>query len=379
MGGMKIDIGQHYYRYGLLALPLMALYHWMIYHSMTDFPDHAMGVVRAMRGEELLPPNFGYYGLVWLLSPSAQVQAVFLAAVAVLTLLTLAKIGVTEYVLARSLPPSWKPYAYWGALLMALVGGLPLTFLLGLSGFFYSGHMWPNSWHNSTMIALMPFAVWLAYRSLRWEGRPSPWTLSGICVLGVWVKPSFFFVWGPAYALLLLASRARLRECIPLLAGVMAMGTQYIMIYLLNIGNLVPGTRTTGIVLAPGAMWGMLTLPWAMPVSVLMGALFPLSVAYVRRGRLSLQWWMGGLMYAGAIAIFFLFMEDGFRRTHANLHWQMIPATYLFYLFALIDYLRHLDRKDSRDLYTYMPLVLFLFQVLLGVWYLYRVVFMDFK
>lgn len=369
------------YRYGILGLVLLLMYHLLLTISTTDLDEHAIGAMRVMLGEISLPPNFGYYGLVWLLAPSTAIEHVYFAATVVLATATFAKVWGTEYIIRHSVAPNsrYKLYAFPAAVLMALIGGIPLTYLLGLSEMFQFGHIWPNTWHNSTVIVLMPFALWLSYRSLRWEGRANPWVLGGICVLGVCAKPSFFFVWGPAYMLLLLAARAKIAEWLPLLAGVMAMGAQYALIYWMDVGNLAPGERTTGVVLAPGAVWGLFTLPWAMPVSVLMGALFPLSVAYLRQGRMSVQSWIGGLMYMGAIAIFFLFAEEGFRWTHANLGSQVVPATFICYLYVLIDYLRYLDKNPSRRRSTYLPIGLLLLQGVFGLYYVYGLLFTNFK
>src|SRR5690606_6565554 len=68
------------------------------------------------------------------------------------------------------------------------------------------GQFSPNLWHNSTIIFLMPFALLIFKDSLHYlEGNFSKGTILRMIVLlpiSMLAKPSFFFVFGPAFGIM---------------------------------------------------------------------------------------------------------------------------------------------------------------------------------
>lgn len=314
-----------------------ALFHAIVFGGIrTDIPHHAVWARGIFRGDLEPPANFLYYLAIHLASGlQAEFVPLLWASVAVLALAVAAKFAVGVAILSQA---GARPGVALGlAALLLLAFSLPTQDLA--AGRWLLGQTPPNVWHNSTTIALMPFAMalfWVSQRALREPTPQRDLAIAALSLANVLVKPSFFFAFAIVYPCLVLrhtgASRLLWRRLWPVAFGAAWVGIQYLALFGLGIASQAP--EQTSVRIEPFAIWSAYSSN--IPVSVLASVLFPAAHLLLRsrdlRDSLLLRYAL--LLYLASIALMALLAETGPRRWHGNFFWQSFVACQLLFVSA---------------------------------------------
>ena len=213
-----------------------------------------------------------------------------------------------------------------------------------LPGYYLYLAAWsPNPWHNPTYWFCRPFAIlsflfMARFKSESDAGNVHARTLIALglsTLVSAFAKPSFFLVFIPAcfvYFLVdLVVRRFRpfgryLLLALALLPSALALLWQNQILFVSD--------ASSGIVIAPGAVWNMYTL--CLPLSILFGVAFPLYVVIwllvTRRFRQAgFPLHISLVTYLFAFAELYFLAETGPRAEDANFAWGYCFS--LFFLF----------------------------------------------
>jgi hypothetical protein len=353
----------------LLSLPT---FWFLAFHTNSDLHHHARFVGECI-ASGIFPLDFLYYGSVAVLSGfSTDLTLQLWATVFILSVAVAAKFLVTTTCLER-----------WTRIdsLIPPALGLALLFCLPLPGMhWYLGQFPPNVWHNSTTVALMPFAVLLFYHSARFletgETRHLvPTTV--YTVLGFLTKPSLFFVFSvvfPLFSLLRVGLGRRFaKSCIPV-----AIGGVMLVVYALPIFLSAEYSRASQD-WQPSLALGWLDV-WRMhssniPLSLLNSLLLPLLffAFYPRQFLADLKIRYSLAMLGAGLLLFAVVQETGPWGMSGNLSWQNIVCNYLLHCAVMAVFLR-IKRAEPRFRPTdFVLLGVFMTEALLGVLYLVKI------
>jgi hypothetical protein len=362
----------------LFALPT---FWFLAFRVNSDFHHHARFIAGFIR-EGNVPLDFLYFGSVALLSGfSTELTALLWASVVVLSVALTAKFLVTVTCLGRSLQidPIRVPREFDRLGPVAL--GLLLLFCFPLPGMnWYLGQFPPNVWHNSTTIAIMPFAVLLFYHSARFlesgeTRRLLPTTV--YTVLGFLAKPSLFFTFGvvfPVFSLLRFGFGKRfVKSCLPVaLGGVLLLGYVLLMYF-----SPLYTTGVAGWQPALGLGWFDVwrqhssNIPLSIANSLLLPALF--FVGYPRRFLADLQIRYALAMLAFGLILFSVVQETGEWSSSGNLLWQNIICNYLLHFAVVVAFIRiKLVERRFRG-YDYFLVTAFSAEATVGLLYVVKI------
>ena len=320
-----------------VLLAALALFQAIAFSGIrTDIQAHAAWASRIFQGEVDPPANFLYYLVIHLAAGlQADIFPLLWASVVVLALAVAAKFALGFAILSQTGARPGVALGLAAALLLAF--SLPTWDLS--RGFWLLGETPPNVWHNSTTIALMPFAMalfWVSHRALREPTPQRDLAIAALSLLNVLVKPSFFFAFAIVYPCLVLretgVSRLLLQRLWPVAFGAAWVGVQYLVLFGLGIASTAP--EHAGVRIEPFAIWSAYSSN--IPVSVLASTLFPAAHLLLRgrdlRDSLLLRYAL--LLYLASISLMALLAETGPRRWHGNFFWQSFVACQLLFLSA---------------------------------------------
>ena len=282
----------------LLIAGLSGLLFWFIIAVVpnTDIMFHSWMLMKFHAGTISLPPNFLYYLLVYSLSCfSGEEQDLFIASGILLSIAVSAKYLITKkivrtYLSNQDLNLSASQIGRISILLafsMLFLFAIPDGYNVFQLKFYYLGRTTANIWHNSTTIALMPFALllfWKQYKVLHSLEKVSNRTLFILSVLVIFnciIKPSFLFVYIPITGLFLLHKfgfkqfRALLRNSIPLLVGAILILIFQALIYQYELGQYQPTKSKVELVRAFN-FWLTYLPAWYIPFCFLLSYAFPI-------------------------------------------------------------------------------------------------------
>ena len=188
---------------GLIAAFILAA----IFDEDADTFGHVATARLVFAGDADWPPNFLFY---WVLGTVAEIAgdtdfvetAHILLAIAVA-----AKAYITLQIMASLAPRSTLFGRTGTTTLLVFAFPIPFTLLLGISLHFYLGSIPLNVWHNATTIFLMPIAsltFLIQARDLDADQPKHTLLITFLIVIGILIKPSYFFAYAPAMVLLLL-------------------------------------------------------------------------------------------------------------------------------------------------------------------------------
>ncbi len=345
----------------------MTRYYWVMLiekHVDTDVQVHIQYITLVCAQGYAWPPNTGFHWLVWLASGLAcDSEALLRAATFVLGICWGASVYLSSWVGqevlgerskadVRSGMGNWRKWATPVAAAVAACFMFPpaVSILTGLPGT-YLGLLPPNVYHNSTILAALPFSIvafGLALRQLR-AGSPCTYKvdalLGGVLVAGALCKPSYAFVFVPAYGLLRLA-RLRQHSFQRLVVG---LTLAVLPVLLLILGQtwwierhpevMITGKTTFALGLPAGwlkFMPGLTT--WQSSVLGIGSFTLPL-LAYLIRPT----WLRQPIHQLAVLGTFFAFIqfmlvyETGERSGHGNFVWQVVAANHLLYWVVAIS------------------------------------------
>ncbi|HSC40002.1 MAG TPA: hypothetical protein VLD19_19095, partial [Chitinophagaceae bacterium] len=170
---------------------------------------------------------------------SANIDVVNNAAIVILTLFTWLKMLLVYMVLkanVRNTAPIVNDRQLWAvAFFLSIIHAIPVGRYPLMLGYFTA-----NSWHNSTIITDIPFALLQFYWAsllLRQYSRRLVYCLSLATILSVLSKPNFFLCFAPVYMLLMFCMAGRrfnkrfLLSVLPVIAGSAVMAAAYWLTY----------------------------------------------------------------------------------------------------------------------------------------------------
>lgn len=362
----------------------------------SDLNAHIGFAKAAFEGEGVWPRHILYFALVTLTSFwSASLPVWEISGWLWLSALVVAKFLATLW-----FGRQWLCSVHSGQLVQGALFGrnelVTLAIALGMTVVFclpqpaaYAQDLWyafsfpPNIWHNSTQIAVIPFAIVVFGLSMRQFDRPddvvNALTMAGVAVLSALAKPSFLMAWLPAYGictLLLLQRRRAPREfLIALLPAILAacvILAQYYFIYITTVNNT---SVTIGYLDAWLSRAGRKEIHFY--ISILFSSLFPIVfyLAHSQRAKalphvLSIGMVLISYIFASAVS------EVGDTQS-GNFMWPIISASFLSNMLCAYE-LQAISRSGTltgrlqKALRLTLPSLLFATNVVWGIAYMIR-------
>lgn len=360
----------------LISAPIFVAFR----ETASDNITHTAVAASLWAGEAEWPPNFLYFftlGLFgWMIGDTTQLELST-------TILLSAAVGLKAFlttVLFKSLAPRVAFVTNAAATTVLVFSfALPVTFLLGLNNAYYLGNITPNVWHNSTTIFLMPFAFgafMLQARDLEAGTTRHVGMISFLVIIGLFVKPSFFFAYAPATALWILIRFKRIDHPLsaarPIVLGGIVTAGIYFAVYHLNQGSFQH--EDSGVAISPFTVWTYFVPAKHIPIALFGSFLAPiLYLAFGLRPARSAWMAYAVLLMAFGLLLFALVTETGPRQGHGNFSWQTIVCAYLLHAVVIADLLRRWT-EDRADWRIICVAVVYGAMFLSGLGYLYRVI-----
>lgn len=379
----------------LVGLFMLFIFLFIIFvHYMdSDLRPHAEEARIFLKERRLFRGNFLMYFVVNLLSGfsgSTKLTKVVLA-----VLIALSNTG--KYVIVREAFGRFCPnrFARLFSFALLFVFVIPILWFLELMGL-YKNPMWlpgvlnvgnyvPNIWHNSTILCSMPFAILTYLLSLKQfdgfqMGRNGKIAL--FAVIGTLIKPSFFFTWIVAFPIVMFV-RCRVRKefwcsLIPVALCCICILYEFFSIYFTP--PLIPIDPKYGD--SSGTVISIFESPVLLfwknyCLHLLFVFLFPLVfvLSYWAEIRKDKEFWFVSIMMIVAIGIDWFCHETGTRAGHGNFSWQLIPCMWLVFYYILKVVVKcdfSVDEFGSVKVTKRGKffLIVYLFHVLAGIWYL---------
>ena len=259
------------------------------------------------------------------------------------------------------------------AFLLSIIHAIPFDRHHLLLGYFP-----PNSWHNSTAIMQVPFALlqfYMALRLLKEYKIKDCIILSIFIIVSNLIKPNFFLCFAPAYLILLLQAvdwKLNMRfflSLLPVFLGASILFAEYLVTY----------GESAGIGFGLFEVWNHLT---TIKYWCLLGSfMFPLVYTFLNYNTLfkSRAFLFAILQTTIGLVIFFTLYEKGTRMYHANFIWQIIPSSLILFTVLVIHQLGSFSLRKSYifQIKNLVSPVFFLLHVFAGIIYMYKIITLD--
>lgn len=317
-----------------------------------DIIPHAQLAAQYAEDGSLLTYSL-WYPLIWVSTGGGQPESFRAASVALLVLLVAAKALVAYIIAQRFLAQPWSSAAIaFGVTVFA-----PLVDPMSPRDV-YLGQITATVWHNSTNIAVAPFALlafWMATRAVGSLSAQSAFLAGVTAALAIAVKPNFGVAMLPVFAVALCVGLARSRtdwrHGLRVLAGaglppVLVLAGQYASVY---GGGL---DRTESLTIAPFLVWSAYSssIPWSILLS-LAGVGTALVVLALRREisqALVLAWAVLGVAVV-QMSLFAEMRADGSIEPSGNWFWGAYTALMVVALYSAIGVRDSLASARGRD------------------------------
>jgi len=359
-------------------------------HTSSDIQAHAKIAYSYAVNNDKLFPNFLYFFLVAVLAGfSKNVYAYYAASVILICLALAAKFLITQHYLKKYLNnKNYKPVYYTVlAVMMLFVFALP-----GVNFFtdrqFYYGTLPPNVWHNSTVIFLMPFSVLLFFVSFELFFSGTVLSKKGLLlvfalvIVNAFIKPSFLFTIIPTVFIFFCwnifikkASTAFYTSLVPYIAGLLVIAAEYYLIFNQgHVSSVVNADTASSVAIEPFAVWKNYSPN--MLVSFIGSCFFPLIYIVITKGAVLKKRLVQFALvnYTGAMLMWILFAEEGYRKFDANFCWQAIVGAYLLFLSLLISYINDCFTRQVSKKQQYIIGAAFLLHFVWGVIYWLKII-----
>lgn len=372
------------------------LFWFIIKYLPTDMGAHLSSIIRVNNGESSYSPHFLFFFVVNFLSFfSSNVFLMSLVTTLMLTAATVAKYNVSKEMLLEATFDS--KFSYKSFIVKCIAFALIFCFAIpDIYNFFvlkrmYLGRIPSVVWHNSTIIAVFPFAILLFWKQLKsFDNKYSSplekdiLIITVLVVLNILIKPSFIFAYMPVttYFILKEFKVNGLKSCLvkffPLIVGGLVMLVQYISIYHYQTGSMQLGKSSLTIG-KPFEFFRAFIPAWYIPVSLFFSFAFPITAIYYHRSILKNK----TFFYALTLTIFAVLLsafivEDGPRRLHGNFTWQNIICAYIL-LLATAVYLapKLMNTKETSVKQKVILWGVFVLHFLSGILYLFKLYFVG--
>lgn len=386
MNNFSLSLNRHFYIFIFL---LTAVYYYallFVFDVKTDIQLHTAVVSNIVEGKDF-PPNFLYFVAVYAAALfQTDYQSLLYGSLIVLAATIAYKFFATARIFAEEIQIDenfdWnKVYLISNAVGICLITAfcIYLPKELGLTKYVYLGQLPPNVWHNSTTIALMPFAVLLYWRSYqlleKFDSKNLLWII-GLVFLNNLIKPSFFLCFAavfPLMALIKFKFRKEFFLClIPVVLGFALIILEYVAIY--QLGSYGQQGKSS-IAVEPFVWWRVYTEN--ILVSFLISVAFPLVylIFYFRRVTSQTFLYYAYLLFFVGVMILILFVEKGHRETDGNFFWQAIACNYILFFAVALDFVKNLLREKRLNIKDIVVAAIFALHVASGWVYLAKMLF----
>lgn len=373
-----------------------------------DFRSHIQFAKDALFNDAPMPKHFLYSVLIistawW----TTNELTWLLSACFWLSTLTILKLATTQFVITRL----WNPDAHsqkslkplWLSICLLIVFPFPIpeavefgsTTLVNLDlkhslpgldhiirGYWYRHNFPPNTWHNSTLVALMPFAiitVYLGYKLLQKPHNTQIALLHFFTTFSAFAKPSFLVAWIPVYFFVSFYSvkdwKQRVISWGPLLLSGLVVVAQYILLYEVPI----EGQENSGVNFSWLAVWSSSAgrTESGFYLSVLFSCIMPLSFYLLNPHFLKKDLHLLAIGMSFLSFFYAAFLVEPVRLTDGNFLWSAISSQYILYMVSVSEVFKSTNTTNIAGNLSHkqvIPAMLFLCQVLFGIMYLFRYV-----
>jgi len=256
-------------------------------------------------------------------------------------------------------------YLFIFLLIIFIIGPAYIPFI---SKFIIAGTGGPNIWNNVTLITVKPFAILtIFFTVLGLEKKDIRYYVLGAAslLISIFAKPSFVIAFLPALALFVMFKKIYEKENLMYVSGLFLISVSALAYQFLH--TFGEGEGKSKIIFSFLGVWSPATS--SVLLSIVLALLFPLLYTLFnfkdakKNDYLILTW----ILTFISIAYAALLAEDGPRFYHGNFFWSYMISLSLLYVFALIDYIRHLsDIKPY--IKTFLNIIL-LWQIVVGLLY----------
>lgn len=312
----------------------------------TDIPAHSNLAIDAASNWTHYPANFGLYLSSNILAPImpklGEITPTYRAlsviiAVAVGFKFIISTLIIRALIVWRQEKKRFVISAILG-LVSIFVFAIPYRYLGGESFYYYYGSFVPNVWHNSTIIASMPFTLllfWWSAKEIEKPERRRVWALSTIAVLLVCIKPSFIFIYCSAFSILFfIRYRFQVRYIIhyaPVAASVLIVIAQWYFIYISETNTL----GQSSVIFSPLGHWKSWTTGNSLILAIAASALAPFIAIFGTRNPNDWKSYYAATLFIIGLVIYLLIAESGERFVSGNFYWQVVPSTFILFAMAL--------------------------------------------
>lgn len=345
----------------IFVLIIFAIIFFSVFQLIgTDISLHVQLIDAINNENEPYPANFLYYFIVNLFSGFSKNTNV-IGAVACLFLATSValKFSYTKSIIALTGEQSHSRACFLALLLLFFFTILEPYGMIKFQSM-YLGRIVPNVFHNSTSIFLFPFAIilfWNTWKLIESKSTGSVkdiFTLTLLVVIGLLIKPSFFFIYAPATVILILISyQWRLKSMkmlVPIIIGVMILAAQYFFLYELNLGTDF-NSKSTVQISKPFEVWSEYLPLWYIPIGLTCSYALPIAFVILLgktrlvRNKLFLY---AVLLNLFGIIISVFIQESGQRKFDGNFFWQNTMAIYLLLMVVVIYTIKYLSSEKVK-------------------------------
>lgn len=311
----------------------------------TDIPLHCGFAQVASENWRMYPANFGLYALTNILSLSIpegeEISATYQAMAILLSISIAAKYFISAVIIHTTILSTERKnivFASLFGLISLIVIAIPYRFISGESYFYYASFS-PTVWHNSTIIAAMPFSLllfWWSAKELENPDKKRILRLSLVAILLILIKPSFSFIYCPVFGLLFFIKYQFKKKYIihytPVVISGLLILVQWLVIY--QFGTEALGKSS--VIFDPLGHWNIWSNPNTLHIAIAASYLAPLIALYAIDKSLDWKSIYATVLVIVALLLYLFIAESGDRFVHGNFYWQIVPATNILYLLAFV-------------------------------------------
>lgn len=365
-----------------LFLVFVIFFYLIQTYVSTDIRAHSNYVTQTIQGTRTVPGNFLYYLFVYLLA-LGKISLFPYSSSILLSLAVTFKYMISKHIITKICQDNemiLKRVKYL-ALAPLIIAALPSVFFF-VKGYFVLYSLPVNTWHNSTSIFLMPFALllfWKSYQQIQNFERKNILLITLLIVVNIFIKPSYVFVFMAAYPLALLFKYKLKKEfwlsILPIVFAILLVAIEYYLIYKFK--------RKEGggvsVVLSPFYYQKLIFHnSWTLAIGGLLISMFTVyvfpAVFLLTKGiKMNLLLRYSMLNAAFGIVVYLLFAEVGRSKWDGNFLWQVIICNYIFLLVTFASMLNSLNRNDIPLLRKKIWIVCYSFYVVFGIAFLIKI------
>lgn len=353
--------------------------------GIIDMQVHNAIIEDIIKGNCIMPPHFLYFSLVILLS---KISSITSASILILSFALSFKLLATKQFLLDGFQKAEGRREDMKQIINKII--FPLAFfLLFLTNMpnklFGANSIPPISWHNSTVIMLMPFCLWLfkySFRYLHEENNRTLFFIGLFGILSIIIKPNFILVFIPVFSFFLIKkykfSFATYKALAIIALFVIAIGAQYVYTYnYLTVHALSKMYNNIRIVIGPFEAWHRIS--HNLFFSFFAWALYPILflALYYKSAVRSLLYNYAFCFFIVAMLIFIVFTEKeakGSDIAAVNFIWQVIICHYIWFLVSLIEHIKIISIKKIFLIKDYILIGVGSAYMLSGVIYVLRTI-----